>query len=192
MSNDGRERGTIRLTVPEMPKREATSWVGKWPTCDLVENDRIMVGYNQGSTIKARVRNTWRSEQKGTNYGRTVVSFTYADNDDPVTDGQFGTEWADEVYPLGAQVFVGYGSDERGFLVFEDWQRAEDYVTKHNARVADEAALEIESLRADGENDGIPYDAAEHRRTLIMDREAHIRPTILVKDWTANPTSEIC
>lgn len=191
MSNDGRERGTIRLTVPEMPKREATSWVGKWPTCDLVENDRIMVGYNQGSTIKARVRNTWRSEQKGTNYGRTVVSFTYADNDDPVTDGQFGTEWADEVYPLLAQVIVGYGSDETTAMVFEDWDRAEMYVKKHNERARDEAELEVEGLKSGPDYDGTPEDLEEYRNTLIMDQTAHLRPVMMVPEWATQPSVEV-
>lgn len=191
MSNDGRERGTIRLTVPEMPKREATSWVGKWPTCDLVENDRIMVGYNQGSTIKARVRNTWRSEQKGTNYGRTVVSFTYADNDDPVTDGQFGTEWADEVYPLLAQVITGYGSDETTAMVFEDWDRAEMYVKKHNERARDEAELEVEGLKSGPDYDGTPEDLEEYRNTLIMDQTAHLRPVMMVPEWATQPSVEV-
>lgn len=192
MSNDGRERGTIRLTVPELPKREkGEHWAKRWPTCTLVENDRIMVGFNSGSTLTARVKATWRSEQKGANYGRYVVSFNYADNRDPEMDGCFGTEWADEVYPLLAQVIVGYGSDEHAFMTFEDWDRAALYVEKHNQRAADSAALEIEGLRSDPDNDRTAEDLEEYRNTLIMDRTAHLRPVMMVPEWATQPSVEV-
>lgn len=192
MTNDGRERGTIRLTVPELPKREkGEHWAKRWPACDLIENDRIMVGFNEGSTLTARVKATWRSEQKGANYGRYVVSFTYADNRDPENDGQFGTEWADQVYPLLAQVIVGYGSDEHAFMTFQDWDRAALYVEKHNQRAADSAALEIEGLRSDPDNDRTAEDLEEYRNTLMMDQTAHLRPVMTVPEWAVQPSVEV-
>jgi hypothetical protein len=159
---------------------------------DLVEGDRIMVGYNEGRQMRARVKMIWRSEQKGANYGRFACAFTYADNEDSENDGQAGTEWADEVYPLAAQVVVGYGSDERGFLVFLEWERAEEYVTKHNARVTDQAELEVEGMKSSPTFIGTTEDLAEYRESMIMGREAHIRPMILVPEWASVPTSEIC
>lgn len=192
MSNDGRERGTIRLTVPELPKREkGEHWAKRWPACDLIEGDRVMIGFNEGHTYKARVRNTWRSEQKGANYGRFVISFTYADNEDPDVDGQFGTEWADEVYPLLAQVIVGYGSDEHAFMTFQDWDRAALYVEKHNQRAADSAALEIEGLKSDDGDDRTAEDLEEYRNTLIMDQTAHLRPVMMVPEWATQPSVEV-
>lgn len=192
MSNDGRERGTIRLTVPELPKRQkGEHWAKRWPMCTLVEGDRIMVGFNSGSTLRARVKATWRSEQKGANYGRCVVAFTYADNQDSEMDGCDGTEWADEVYPLFAQVIVGYGSDETTAMVFEDWDRAEMYVKKHNERARDEVELEVEGLKSSPDYDGTPEDLAEYRNTLIMDREVRILPVMTVPEWATQPSVEV-
>ena len=192
MSNDGRERGTIRLTVPELPKRQkGEHWAKRWPMCTLVEGDRVLIGYNQGSTLRARVKASWRSTLEGPNNGRCVVMFTYADNQDPEMDGAEGTEWADEVYPLLAQVITGYGADESTAMVFEDWDRAEMYVKKHNERARDEAELEVEGLKSGPDYDGTPEDLAEFRNTLIMDREAHIRPVMTVPEWATQPSVEV-
>jgi hypothetical protein len=192
MSNDGRERGTIRLTVPELPKREkGEHWAKRWPACDLIEGDRIMVGFNQGNTLTARVKVAWRSTLEGANNGRNVVSFVYADNRDPENDGQEGTEWADEVYPLLAQVIVGYGADEHAFMTFQDWDRAALYVEKHNQRARDEAELEIEGLKSSPDNDSSPEYLAEYRESLISDRTAHLRPVMTVPEWAVQPSVEV-
>lgn len=192
MSNDDRKRGTITLTVPELPKREkGEHWAKRWPACDLIEGDRITVGFNTGDQMRARVLNTWRSEQKGANYGRNVVSFRYADNHDPVEDDQFGTEWADQVYPLLAEVVIGYGSDEHPFITFADWDRAVLYVEKHNQRVKGDAELEIEGLKSSPDYDGTTEDLAEYRESLISDRTAHLRPVMTVPEWAVQPSVEV-
>jgi hypothetical protein len=191
MSNDGRERGTIRLTVPELPTRvKGEHWAKRWPTCTLVQGDRVMIGFNEGHTYKARVKASWRSTLEGSNNGRYVVLFTYADNEDPDVDGQEGTEWADEVYPLLAQVIVGYGADEHAFMTFEDWDRAALYVEKHNQRAADSVALEIEGLKA-SEKDRTAEDLAEYGSNLMEDQRAHLRPVMMVPEWATQPSVEV-
>ena len=192
MSNDNRERGTIRLTVPELPRREkGAHWAARWPACDLVEGDRIMIGFNEGHTYKGKVKTSWRSTLAGENDGRNVVLFTYDGNEDPDIDGQDGTEWADLVYPLAAQVIVGYGSDEHGFMIFQDWDRAALYVDKHNKRAADSVELEIEGLRVGSEKDMTPEYLAEYRENLMSDQTAHLRPVMMVPEWAVQPSVEV-
>lgn len=180
-----------RMTVPELPKRkEGKHWVTAWPAVDLVEGDRVMLGFNEGLRARARVVRTWRSEQDGKNYGRYLVSFVYADNCDDELDGVPGTAWADDVYPILPRVRVGIGLDGVTLLAFDDWERAEDFIKKFNARVADEIQLDIEAIKADPDSSGVD-DVDDYEKTVKMHREAYLVPLVMVPEWSVTPTVEL-
>lgn len=173
------------------------SWIKHWEYVDLLPGSRVVVGYNNGPCLKARVKDTWRNDVKVpmVNYCRFIAEVVYEGNDDEEYDGQFHYVWADLLYPIYYQVIVGTGEDEHALMVFDDRKRAKAYVENYNARVKSQVTEEIDLLKKSGighEGDlyiesyfGVLYDIG------IRARSAVLRDTVVVPEWATMPSVEL-